>query len=390
MGARITPRRLGASAALMMACLAVCAGPSWAASPFTPGNFVVYRVAPSGGGPLPIYVDEYRPDGHWVQAVALPTANAAGVKAVMAGTKGSEGLLSRSADRSCLVVPGYAVDASYSKSALDGEAASSVPRAVVLMAADSTVSGTASLGASAFDKAAIRGAASKDCSAAWASGDEGTAKQGGTWYAASGSASGTQIYKSKAQGLAIAAGQLYVYADKTLNSFNSALPTAADSPKALAFDTVPGNLRGIAFLDLDGDGTLDTLYGANNGDGKLVKYVLSADRSKWLAAGALALSNIHGLAAVNTGDGNVMLLITTEKSSQVQRLFDRSGQGKTLAGTFETLVSAPQASDNQFYGLALAPEALPPATAPAAPASVTVKPAGNQATVQWSTVLGAA
>ncbi len=379
------------ASALALAVLALCQ-PAWAANAFTPGNFVAYRVATLGANPFQISLDEYRPDGTWVQTIALPTANASGVKALMAGTKGSEGLLNRSADRRCLAVPGYAVEASYPTAALDSEFSSAVQRAVAFVAADGGINSTTTFGTSAIDKGAIRSAATNDCTAAWVSGDEGTSNLSGVWYAARGSTTGTQIYKTKTQGITFTGGaapKLHLYAGNNLRYF-SALPTSLTTPSVLSVDTQPGNLRGIAFLDLDGDGTPDTLYGADNGNNKLVKYTWDAGQSKWIAKGTLDMSKIHGLAAVDTGDGNVMLLVTVEKATAVQRLFDRSGLGGTLAGNFEPLVSAPQVGGNQFYGLTLAPEASPAAARPAAPANLSAAPAGNSVNAAWGSVANAA
>lgn len=89
--------------AIATACLALC-GAAWSA-PFTPGNLVAYRVG-TGTGALPVYLDEYRVDGTLVQSLPL----SGGATPLTASSKGSEGLLNRSDNGLCLVVPGYAVE----------------------------------------------------------------------------------------------------------------------------------------------------------------------------------------------------------------------------------------------------------------------------------------
>src|SRR4051812_47188278 len=100
-------------AALSFACLFAAA--PVAAAPFTPGNVVVYRVGGTTDSLVasgnPVFLDEYTPAGVKVQSLALPTVGIGAQNALVAsGTATTDGLLTRSDDGFCLVVPGYARD----------------------------------------------------------------------------------------------------------------------------------------------------------------------------------------------------------------------------------------------------------------------------------------
>src|SRR4051794_11329803 len=102
-------RTPSASAAAIAAPLFAFATAALAA-PFVPGNAVVYRVG-SGSGALvttgsPVFLDEYTAAGVKVQTVALPQAASSPAQRalVASGTASTDGLLTRSADGSCLAV----------------------------------------------------------------------------------------------------------------------------------------------------------------------------------------------------------------------------------------------------------------------------------------------
>src|SRR5262249_26127015 len=85
-----------------------------AASTFTPGNLVIYRVGTGALGANlvntgnPIFLDEYTPSGTLVQSVPLPTAPAgANHQVIASGTATSEGLITRSTDGRFIVASGY-------------------------------------------------------------------------------------------------------------------------------------------------------------------------------------------------------------------------------------------------------------------------------------------
>lgn len=367
--------RAAAFHSLALAALATCGGAQ--AGPFSGGHVVAYRVDTSGTGALPVVLEELRADGTPVQSLALPTSGSP----LTASTTGSEGLLTRSADGTCLAVPGYAAAAG----GVDPKVATAatVRRAIARVTAAGGIDPSTTLGTSAFSADAIRSAVTQDCTAFWASGNGSGASTRGLWYATLGATTATQLNTTNAQGSTIAAGQLYTAfaGGGTLTRIGTGLPTSGTP----ATSSLPGvaafNYRGIAFLDRDaGVPGMDTLYLAanNDGSGKIQKY--SFDGSTWTARGAVALAGVHGLVAHDIGDGAVMVL-ATGSDGRLYRLFDRSGFTGTLAATPEELA---RPTAGLFYGLAWSPEATPPSSAPNAPTGVQATPSGNSVTVQWT------
>jgi len=98
---------------------------------FTPGDLVIYRVG-TGSGSLSsaataVFLDEYRPDGTFVQSIALPTAdNGANQTLTASGTATSEGLLTLSADGHYLMFTGY--DAAPGTASIAGTSSSTICR----------------------------------------------------------------------------------------------------------------------------------------------------------------------------------------------------------------------------------------------------------------------
>lgn len=345
---------------------------------------VAYRVDASATGALPIYLDEYRPDGTLVQSIPMP---ASGQAPLTASSTTSEGLLGRSADGRCLVLPGYAVAAGGSDP--KAAAASAVPRAAGFASASGSVDTTTTLGTAAFGTDAIRGAATADCTAAWLSGN-GNSNGRGVWYAGKGATTASRLNATNAQGIAIAAGQLYTAfaGGGTVNRVGTGLPTSGTPAPAVLPGVTAFNYRGMAFLDMDaGVAGVDTLYAAANNDGTGTVRKYAFDGNSWTALGSVPLANAHGLAAIDTGNGTVMLMATAADGS-LYRLFDTSGRLGTLSGT--PLLLAGAAAGQRLMGLAWAPEDTAPGAVPNAPATVSATPSGNAVTVQWSAAQGGA
>lgn len=366
--------------AIATACLALC-GAAWSA-PFTPGNLVAYRVG-TGTGALPVFLDEYRVDGTLVQSLPL----SGGATPLTASSKGSEGLLNRSDNGLCLVVPGYAVATGGTEP--NGVTAAAAPRAVAVVGFDSDVKSLRALGTTAFSKDTIRGAASSDCGAVWASGKGTATANNGIWHVAADGTGISQLNSSNVQGLAVAGGQLIAAINGgSLNQIGTNLPTTGIQTALPLAGLTPSTYRGIAFLQLDGGPALaNTVYVADNDTGAIRKFRLSMDGTSWQPAGSIAgLSKVHGLAAFDTGGGNVMLM-ATDTTGRLYRAFDHGGYAGTLSGTAES-IAAPQ--DGVFYGVAWAPLETVPATVPAAPSNLAATPAGNRVTAAWDAVPGAA
>src|SRR5215471_13430423 len=112
-------RRLGCALTVLLLAVQIVqqwplsAAPALAASGFSNGDLVVYRVG-TGTASLvntgnPVFLDEFTPTGTLVQSVVLPTsATGSNQPLIASGTATSEGLLTRSADGRFLLAPGYA------------------------------------------------------------------------------------------------------------------------------------------------------------------------------------------------------------------------------------------------------------------------------------------
>ncbi len=243
----------------------------------------------------------------------------------------------------------------------------------------------------------IRGAVSSDgCQTLWATG------KNGIQYSAAGG-NGTSLSTKNLHGIAIVNGALVVGQNSTtLGKFATALPTAGGNPSDFGgLVSTTSTFRGIAALHLNGGATgANTIYAADNNGKKLYK-LSTANGASWSVTGTLdtsaTLAKIHGLIAIDTGDGNVMVLATNNNGS-IYRLFDRAGFGNAIpAGTaFEAVAlsgatgAGVLAPGDQFYGLAWAPEAAPPSAAPGAPASLSASAQGNGVAASWDAVAGAA
>jgi hypothetical protein len=192
--------------------VALGTGPAAAASGFSAGDVVVYRVGDgsttlSGSG-APIFMDEYSPTGTLLESVPLPTtANGADNAIVASGSATSEGGLTLSADGRYLVATGY--DAAVGTSGLSSSAAASVPRTIARVDAAGDVDTTTALTDFA-DGNNPRSAVSQDGSEFWVGGAAGAVR-----YATLGATTSTSLvastYKNVRQ-LEIADGQLYASA----------------------------------------------------------------------------------------------------------------------------------------------------------------------------------
>lgn len=366
------------AASLLFSVVATIASTVHAAA-FTPGNLVLYRV---GDGSISastaataVYLDEYRADGTLVQTITMPTVagTAPLTNALTASSTGSEGLLTRSFDGACLLVPGYATAAG--TTGVAASASGTVQRSLAIVSAAGAVDTTTTLGSNAFNTKSPRAAVSDNCSHAWLSGDGSTSAKQGVWYATKGSTSATQVYSTNAvHGLLVADGRLWAsLKSSTLNIIGTGLPTTTgQTGSAIGSITTVGNYRGMALLDLQtGVSGSDTLYLANNSAGSIDKY--SYDGTLWTSRGSLTatgVGNLQGLAALNLGDGRVALFYTDSNTGNLYRSVDGAGPTASMAASTPAIIAtatgdATTTSTNTFfYGVALAPEASLPVEAP--------------------------
>ena len=356
-----------AASLTILSCAAV-------AAPFTPGNLVVYRVGNGSAANLsangnPVFLDEYTTSGALVQSIPLPATASGGNKALVAsGTASSDGLLTRSADGTCLAVPGYGRDlgtgsGNLTSGTLAGTPAVAVPRVVARVTAAAAIDITTALTDAAVGTN-FRGAASNDCAAFWVSGNAG-----GVRYAPIGATSSVNVASglNTERGIAIFSGQLYVASPSAavdgIAAIGSGLPTAAAQPLTKLNGTAAATSAYSFYLaDLDpgvpGD---DTLYVADDGIG-LMKFSLVG--ATWMPSGTIASTDAYrGLTA--TVLGNTVTLYATRKGGttssgggELVKLVDASGYNGVLTGTPTVLVqvaAGTSTANTALRGVALAP-----------------------------------
>lgn len=352
------------------------------AAEFTPGNVVVYRVG-DGSRALaatgnPVFLDEFTLSGTLVQSIAMPTIGSA-VQQPFAGggTANSEGLLTRSQDKRCLVVPGYGRDPSVTTGNL--VSASGIPRvvAIVSRAGDiDTSTALTDLNNTAANN--FRGAASTNCASLWV-----TSSLDGTRAASIGTSTSAAVASTPAGGRSVAVidGQLYSSSNTGTNTFKgvnrigSGTPTTAATATRLPglSDALTPSPYAFVLLDLDGVPGADTLYVADDDKG-ITKF--SFKSGAWVSNGTVGVADddYRGLAA--TSSGNTVNLFATRGTGTLVSIVDASGFDGAFVGTATTLASA--GSLQAFRGVALAPEVSVTATATASangivtPASRTV------------------
>lgn len=176
---------------------------------FGTGNVAVYRVAgTSTTTASAVFVDEFTPTGALVRSIALPTTTVGSNFRLTARANTSEGMMTRSGDRSALVVTGY--DAA-TASTISTTTASA--NRVVGTITCATVIDT-STGLSVPTTNPIRGAYSTNGTKLWVFGDNDAADLGGVYFTTVGSSTGTQIIPAGSRGsgrhLEAFGGQLYM------------------------------------------------------------------------------------------------------------------------------------------------------------------------------------
>lgn len=357
---------LAAALGVTTAALTLAAPAGAATPPFTPGNLVVYRVG-TGTDALtssatPVLLDEFTRTGTLVRSIQLPTAASGSQRALTAsGTATSEGLLSRSTDRRYLVLTGY--NASPGTASVASTSATVANRVVGRVADDGTVDTSTALSDAALDGNNVRSAASIDGRSFWVTGAAGSVR-----YATLGASASTQLSTTvtNLRQTSIFANQLYVSTSSgtavRVGTVGSGTPmTSGQTISNLPGFPTTGSPYAFRFLDVDGNGAIDTLYVADDSAGQIQKYVLSG--GTWVAMGAIAVPLVRGLTA--TVAAGVVSLYATNGSSLFGAT-DASGLGGALGGAAVTLATAP--ANEAFRGVAFAPDALPPPPAvPEAP-----------------------
>ena len=332
-----------------------------AATSFTPGDVVVYRVgtgASLSSASAAVTLDEFGPSGGAapLESVPLPTAaGSSGNPLTASGTATSEGLLTLSGDGRYLMLSGYAT--APGTSSVAGSSATAVPRTVGRVDAAGNVDTTTALTDFANGNNP-RSATSSDGTNIWVGG-----AAGGVRYATLGATTSTSLNSSdtNVREVSVVDGQLYTSADPTkagsltVGTVGTGLPTTGGQTISnLTFSPAPAEPYGYAFLTLGTGAGPDTLYLADNSAGAILKYCLVG--STWTEEGAgVPLANVTGLTA-NDVHGTVIIYATTTSGANgnLYAITDTSGLDGALGGSAGAPIATAPTGEG-FRGVAFAP-----------------------------------
>lgn len=336
-----------------------------AQQPFGAGNTVVYRVgtgaaALSNAGTA-TFLDEYTPNGTFVQSLALPTSAAgANGACVASGTATSEGLLNLSPSRRFLTATCY--NAAVGTAAVAGTSAAAVPRVVAVISAAGAINTATALTDFSTGNNPRSAILSVDDANVYAVGGAG-----GVRYAPVNATTSTQLSTTVAnlRDINIFSGQLYVSTGSgtavRVGTVGSGTPTTAGQTIAnLPGFPTTGSPYQFVLLDLDaGVAGVDTLYVADDSatGGGIQKFSLVG--GNWTTNGTVA-GQYRGLTArvINPTTTPTVTLFATSAvatANTLVRLNDASGYNGTLTGTVTTIATA--AANTAFRGVAFAPAA---------------------------------
>jgi hypothetical protein len=397
------------TARLLAACgLAAALGA--AATPFTPGNIVVYRVGDGTTSLVatgnPVFLDEFTVAGAKVQSVALPRTGAGAQRALVAsGTATTDGLMTRSEDGHCLVVPGYGRDLGTGSGnlATTGVQANgaAIPRVIGRVSPAGGIDTSTAL-TDASVQSNFRGAASSDCNVLWASGTAATIGGGvrATTLGATTSSDLTGGSFANTRAVVAQGGQLYVSASvtalRTVASVGAGEPVAGTQAVAklpgLPDPVAAGQPYAFFFAQLDpASGGLDTLYVADESFG-VQKF--SRVGSTWSANGAVGVGADAYRGITGTISGSTVTLFATRKGGstsagggELVAIVDASGFNGILSGVPVPIATA--AANTAFRGVAMAPVAPPPpsfSVTPSAGANGSISPITPQSALQGTSL----
>jgi hypothetical protein len=346
--------------AVLVAALALLLA-AQASAALSPGDVVIYRVG-NGSAALSssgtqAFLDEYEPDGKFVESIALPTAGSGSNKPLVAsGSATSEGLLTLSGDGNYLLATGY--DAAVGTAKVAETKSSSVPRTIARVSASGEVDTSTAL-TDAANENNVRSATSSNGTDIWVGG-----AAGGVRHTTLGSSTSTGLNETdkNVREVSIFDGQLYASADPTkagaltIATVGNGLPTTATQTIAnLPFSTAPKQPYAYAFLTLGLGSTPDTLYVADNEAGAVLKFGLSG--GKWVKDGSVAVTGVTGLTANDAG-GTVTIFATSggaegKGPGSLWKITDSSGLDGTLSGSASEI--AKTGSNESLRGIAFAP-----------------------------------
>ena len=346
---------------------------------FTPGNLAVLRLGDGfdtlTNNATQVFVDEYQPDGTFVQSVALPSSGASALTARGAGF--TEGGIGRSADGQYLVLHGYREDAGQPNP--ENNTAAVVPRVIGRIDQAENIDTTTAL-TDAWNFANPRSVTSLDGTQFWVSGDAASDGTGSLRYVANlGDSLSVDLKAASTDNLRqvqIVDGQLYVASGafapgKTIHKVGTGLPTSGSQTYT---DTIPQqNLSQYnAFLTADLDSSIDgfdTIYAISSLSNNTALEKWTFDGVDWVMNGQVSWpaspsDSAFGITGIVQGSTVTMYVTSTSAGagpSQLQSITDTSGYNATINGSFNFLADAP--FDTVFKQITLVPSAAPVITA---------------------------
>jgi hypothetical protein len=309
----------------------------------------------------------------------LPTAGTSPLPLTLSGTGDSEGALALSGDGHYVTVAGYSAPvgtASIGSSSATSTTPPPVQRAIARIDAAGNIDTSTTLGTIAFSGDNVRSAVTDNGTHFWAGGNSksGGATRGVFYANALGATTSTLIESStnSTRACEIAFGNLYCDAANGtvgLVQVGSGLPTTMATAVALNGTTTDssGSYYAFVLLDLDGDGTPDTFYIADDRAtalGGIQKWTLTLSAATppvptwtrvWTSNTAAGTTGARGLTGYASSSG-VILIATTQTASPAPNAIIRILDTGVTPTTFTTLIPAVPGAVTVFRGVALAPK----------------------------------
>ncbi|MGG9971583.1 T9SS type A sorting domain-containing protein [Ferruginibacter sp. SUN002] len=359
--------------------------------PFTTGNLVVLRLGNGStisGSATAGSIEEYTKSGTLVQSFYLDTVTN---PITFAGSASSEGFISRSTDKSVIVVAGYGT---ITGTATPNTAtAATIARVVAVIDKTSAVDLSTRMG-DAYNGSNIRGAASTNGTDIFTSGNGGSGQgaTAGIRYTTKGSTTSVLVNTglSNTRAVSIYNNQLYATSGSGtffgVSSVGTGVPTTAGNASTI----LPGFpvASGPSPYAFDMNPAGDVIYVADDrasaSGGGIQKWTLSA--GTWSLAYTLNSGLTTGAGATASGARGVVvdwtttnptLYVTTTGTSQNKIAV---GVDAGAASTFTEIASAP--SGTGFRGIAFAPEL---ATQPVKLSGFTTQKKTSSVTLNWVT-----
>lgn len=370
----------------LFVCFAMVGFISYAQTPFTPGNIVVYRTGDGTLGPLnfnafPVYLDEFTPTGILVRSIKMPVTGLAGSdttkRITMVGQSNFQGQLSLSTDGQYLMLAGFDAPVGTANVPSSETAA---PRSIGRVKYDGTINAITALTDAHVDNG-LAGVVSTNGNDIWVSG-LGIAPTAGIRYTTLGATTsllvGPDASPRTNRCLGIYDGQLYAIAHSgsayRLAKIGTGLPTTSGNLATnQGIPTAGNSFNQFVMLDMDsGIPGVDVIYVTDlETPGGIEKYSLVG--GTWTLNGSVGdpAQEYFGLAAKNN-NGIVNLFATrngTNGSSnttavnggELVTLTDASGYNGVFSGSptsLSTIIGRFGANDFAAYrGVAFVPQA---------------------------------